>query len=72
MTLQDALTNYTARLHSAAVRPFLGFRIRNADNDLRRVGFSTPSARAQAIPSRPSPTLFQHADHAPALTGETA
>jgi len=33
MTLQDAFTSYTARLHSKAMRPHLGWRVRNFSND---------------------------------------
>ena len=73
MTLQDAFTSYTARLHRKAMRPHLGWRVVNPDNDLRRtVSLSGDVRKGCGFPSRPQPTISQTVSHAALHTGETA
>jgi hypothetical protein len=57
MTLQDAFTSYTARLHTAAMRPFLGWHVVNAANTNCRAPLSALAGGRAS--SRPAPqTLF--------------
>jgi hypothetical protein len=73
MTLQDAFTSYTARLHRNAMRPHLGWRVVNPDNDLRaRLSLRAAQGDGVPLPSAPSPTIFQTVSHAALHTGETA
>jgi hypothetical protein len=59
MTLQDAFTSYTARLHRKALRPHLGWRVVNPDNDLRaRLSLRAAQGDGVSLPSAPSPTIF--------------
>ncbi|CAB5223016.1 hypothetical protein UFOVP368_50 [uncultured Caudovirales phage] len=44
MTLCDAFTIYTRKLHRATMRPFLAYRVVNAANDFTRA--LSPSLRA--------------------------
>jgi hypothetical protein len=72
MTLDDALHAYTARLHRKALRPHLGWRVVNPDNDLRLASSLRDERKGCGSDPRPQPTIFQTVSHAALHTGETA